>query len=202
MILDLRTTAEAVLAQVRTFLDKDAVIAGGFARDLLTDRIPKDVDIWYYQGAERRGKLLNAGELSLAFPASEDDVRTALAQAGHKVEKFRHCSEYVRSFNWCGYLTKMEVDGYHFDLIAVDFPVGQDAKALLETFDFGICRAAYDGEKFITHPTFDKDVREQTLTYVDGARPEEDMKRVLEDHLPRLKSKYPFHEVVGIEEFA
>lgn len=64
-----------------------------------------------------------------------------------------------------------------------------------QDFDFNICKAYFDGNKFSFTSGFMKDIRKQTIT-LTGPLDIGSINYSLKNHLPRIKAKYPNFKVV------
>lgn len=199
-----KQVAVAVLGVVNSLLDRDAVIAGGYVRDLALGRETKDVDIWYHpdQWAKSNTNML----LPVDFDAMSVylGVSSILRQAGFKVSNATLLNYYEEdpAMNWCHSLTKFTVNGVNIDLIHCKQPIGRDPEeGLFHQFDFGICMAAIRGTTFYVCDKFEQDVKNKTITFYDTSRGEEDMDRVINSHLPRIRAKFPDYKVKGLEAY-
>lgn len=201
----------SVMDTIRTQVAKDVLCAGGYVRDLTLGFEPKDVDIWYHDVAPeftdelcplvvQNPKMFGTPTRRLTRPFGLITTLIArLRKKGHKVGNPVFCTAYSEAggMSFADDLTKLRVDGVEFDLIALKMPTSQ----LLDQFDFGICKAAFDGKSLFLHPHFTEDLENTELRFRHTTRDEEDMNRVLNDHLPRLRKKFPDWKVTGLEEY-
>ena len=222
-LAEIQEVAATTLAVVNALIDRDAVIAGGFARDTICGIPTKDIDIWFHPDQtyqQVRNKLTekdgvmteDAYNTEFYTPESVHEfdpwyaysiLAKTLRKGGMTVSKPQHITMYNEDagITWCQNLTKVRVNGVSVDLICVTEPVGRDVQALFDQFDFGICMASMRGRQVIFDERFQKDIKNRTLTFYDTSRSDEDMDRVLNDHLPRLRKKFPTFTVKGLEKY-
>jgi len=225
-IAEIQEVAATVLGAVSALLDRDAVIAGGFARDMICGIPSKDIDIWFFPDAYYQQKrdvleadvdetgdarLVPSGELEDFVPTIDeyspfhafDLIARLLRKSDFTVGNPMMITHYNddAGMAWAQDITKFRVNGVDIDLICLKEPVGRDVQALFDQFDFGICMAAIRGKQVIFEEKFQKDIADRTLTFYDTTRGEEDMDRVLNNHLPRLRAKFPTFKVKGLEKY-
>lgn len=170
----LRVIAEAV--------DPNAVIAGGFARDMFLGRAPKDMDIWLHteENAYEVCALIQDRLTAAGIPHGEGKVSCTCMY-----DKLI-TGNLDRMLRTTG-LIKFVIDGYDVDVLIFHEPLEAGLENLLLSFDVGICRAAINANGDATyHGTFFKDVNNKTLT-VD--RPTK--------HAVRLTEKFPNYAMIG-----
>ena len=194
--------AAAVLGAVNSLIDRDAVIAGGYARDSICGIPSKDVDIWFCPDAHY---YVGENELVSTFCPifNYNTLAKALRELGYTVSNAQFLTWYNEdeSIDWMEDITKIKVNGIPVDLVCLKKPIGRDVQALFDQFDFGICMAALRGKQVIYDERFLEDLKNKTITFYDTSRDKEDMDRVLNDHLPRLKEKFPRFKVKGLEDY-
>ena len=130
-------------------------------------------------------------------------VAATLRKGGLKVSKPFIMSWYNDDVGiaWARDVIKFKVNGVPIDMICVTEPIGRSVQSLFDQFDFGICQIAIRGKQVIFEEKFQEDLKNRTLTFYDTSRGEEDMERVLNDHLPRLRAKFPTFKVKGLEKY-
>jgi len=132
--MDIPDQWEAALAAVQSVCP--AVMAGGCLRDLDNDRPVKDIDIFVHgrgvDDLERlRNRLIKAG-----LTCAELDTDTLYPVGdGNDLTGCIDCA-----FDDCPPV----------QIVMVDWPLD----AILERFDFGICRISFNGKQLIRHPDY------------------------------------------------
>lgn len=184
---DAMQDAVHVLHLVRAAIDPNAIIAGGFARDVYLNKTPKDVDVWLHTSLpweQVKDKL---------YEVLSDDMQSFITVLEPDSERAR---------GWARWIMKAQVCGLRFDFICFYEPVNEDGMNVLNQFDIGLCAigwkpAADGGGKFFYGEAFEHDVLHKQLTFNADARVLEDVERVVWDHLPRLLAKFPNYEPQG-----
>ena len=117
----------------------DAVIAGGFARDLYQGRMPRDIDVYVASSRENNSfyKFITQEKTLESYP------KGARFYAGLKdlIEVY----EAIRTTNF---------GGYNIQFIEVDTKDLQ--KYVFEAFDMCNCSIIFDGKDFIKSPQFEE----------------------------------------------
>lgn len=152
----------------------EAIVAGGFLRDLDNNVDFKDIDVFI---SSESGKTM-------------DEVRYmfGLPQEGSEIEE---TPEYI-ALSHVNQLLELDRQGYPFQIIMVDDPVENFMKAQLDRFDIGLCKIAYDGKKVVRHPDYITDKKIKALTiYSTGGRMRQSIERA-----NRIKERYPEFEIV------
>ena len=180
---------------------REAVIAGGALRDLFNKRAVKDVDIFLRsRGGPWRNKRLLEGIFKRAglhvkkkFVGLDDYGLTVYKQfPPPKTGAFTRDTgtAYPETI---GTAESWEITagprGTVYNFIFLDGPLSrqlaeESPKALMETFDIGLCRIAFDGEKVIRTEEYKKDAREKTITLLQANASSQ-------EHLHRIAEKYP-----------
>lgn len=119
--------------------DPHAIIAGGAIRDLICGRKPKDIDLFTLHGTAPAGLLGPSVHIS-----------------GYNNDS---CGPYT--IEGIYQIRKKDVE-YPIQLIKLDHAI--DPLELIESFDFGICMAAYDGKEIIRSRHFDEDAEKHIFT--------------------------------------
>lgn len=168
---------DPILAIVQEVADADAVIAGGFVRDTILHRDPKDVDIWYHSGVPAEDLIdtilcRRADAFLVQYEPSYDGVEK-------RVES----------------VIKITDGGKNYDLIAVDAPIGYRASDLLNRFDIGLCMVAYNNREILFSPKFHDDRWGRVLTVYTDNLSDHDLRATLTNHLKRMRQKFPGYDV-------
>jgi hypothetical protein len=174
----MQINAEAIRAlQVLNGLGR-TVLAGGYLRDLLLGRQPKDID-FFIQGRVDRAALHQAFPQFKPEPFSE-----WLAYKGREVAGV--------------YDLGQQAGGLPMQLI--ELAEGYDPVERVTAHDFGICQIwTEDGVSIKTTPEFDLDAVNQTFTLTTCENPDE-FDRSLKRY-DRLRQKYPEFNLVIPEKF-
>lgn len=180
-------------------------------------KIPAMADFYFEQIKEQFESAIMAGgclrDLAMGRPVKDYDVFISKSDQGnHFVRKlsnsFKGSHYTVRSENWYykipGVYEVRKVQLHHkqsgtymkFDLVFVD---GKPIDFFHKEFDFGICKAYYNGERTIYTSDFIKDATNKTVTLMGPLR-YESVRYSLSKHLPRFLHKYPeFRPVIPPE---
>lgn len=146
------------------------IMAGGYLRDLHYGMPHKDIDLWV--PSQELMMLRDFFKLEEV----EDDPSEASDSQGMKL------------------VTNVK-QMLGFEVISVQGWERQDGRFLdyvLDSFDFGICKIAFDGSMFTAHKDFWIDVKEKTLTYM---KPNERYERKTQ-RISRMVGKFPDHRLV------
>lgn len=152
-----------------------AVITGGFIRDSILGKKPKDIDIFfgYVDGEEELDYIMEdvaAVELEGATYMPQDEV-----------SRIWDCTE-----------SKLPVQ-------YIMLQQGVDFKERVEQYDFGFCQCWYDGVQLHTTEAFRKDIAENSMTLTfceDSIQYNRSMRRAA-----RFKEKYPDRRLVVPDQF-
>lgn len=174
-----------------------AILAGGAVRDSFLGREVSDYDIYVWDpraegNPEPTAK--NVKSITDSHIAGIFDLKTQasfmgldrcnrLAQNDHKYCFAKHLSE-VWSVHKGG------------DEYQICFVTRNPVEYINTNFDIGICKAYCDGKRIHYTTDFLNDVRNQTLTLCSREFTQEHFDYVLDDHLDRMKRKFPNHKVV------
>lgn len=172
---EIRLVAIELLAWIKENIDDSAIIAGGFARDILLGEEVKDLDIW---------------------------VKTPIKKAQFKpIRKYIDRLIFINKLNDTRLiqLTKFKYKNVDVDIIVVApeyIPEGENATC---TFDFGICQAwTEDGVVFKGTDLFNNDIKNNCITYNRTDYNDARLERIVNNHLPRLLAKNPLRSVEGL----
>lgn len=164
-----------ILKRVRDAGGTDAVIAGGAVRDFLLGRPMKDIDVFL----RSRGNVEDERIVKTAYPKAELQFNTD--------------PEYSIQMPEVASVWNYQEGGLFADApVQLIFLNGPDVTlpGMLERFDFGLCRAGFDGDIVVT-AAFVKDAFGMTMTLLYSPHPAHSQRRY-----ERLIRKYPYHRLV------
>ncbi len=132
---------EVITQFKKLYPDKKCIIAGGAVRDLLLNKAPKDIDV-YFLGVDWTVVERDAFELKVKDMQSAEQVYYAIATANlpwHKYERYL-----LLSIIWenCRNLKNADVQFMGFPADTIE--------AVLETFDWEICIFGYENGEIVT----------------------------------------------------
>lgn len=166
---------DAVLSKV-TLLLPAPVITGGFIRDSILGKKPKDIDVFFRYCSDE-------DYLDETF----DDLHCA------KLEGATYMPQDEVSSIWDDFSDETPVQ-----YIMLQKNVYFEER--VRQFDFGFCQCWYDGNKLHTTEAFDKDIAEGTMTLTfceDYVQFKRSMRRA-----ERFKVKFPDRKLVIPDEFS
>jgi hypothetical protein len=178
-----RENAVALLNVVADAVDPNAIIAGGYARDTILGRAPKDIDIYLHVEHEDavmvqqqvaaallvRGIPYVMGEV---FEANEDDNVGYLGDF---------------TLRLCG-CVKFVIEGMPVDILMFRVPVSA-ADTVMDTFDVGLCKAVIDRNGVaLSGYEFETDLACHTLTILRDS-----------SHAERMVAAFPERRVVRVD---
>ncbi|MCE9506923.1 MAG: hypothetical protein K8R48_01210 [Alphaproteobacteria bacterium] len=180
---------------------EEAMIAGGALRDLFNNRAIKDVDIFLQpRGSEndnkiflkevfRKAGLAVAGQSDYSTSYFSDEAALPSAEKGqaflvHRLGPYATVINYV-SESWTVIAGPQKTE---YNIIFVGKPGLLAATELIEGFDVGLCRIAYNGAKIITSAGYDSDVQNRRITLLLP-------NNTSSGHLQRIAKKYPDWEL-------
>lgn len=163
----------------------DALIAGGAVRDFLLGREIKDIDFFMRSRGPEEDKRI-----------AETAFTDAIVQHGELPEEYRLqmpelASVYVSHEGLRDYRDIFGDGQFPAQLIFLNGSE-KDAYGLISRFDFGLCRAAFDGERALYTDEFLKDAFGLTMTLINADNMEKSRHRY-----ERLSAKYPEHRWIG-----
>ena len=168
----------------------DAIIAGGYVRDLFHDVIYTDVDIFVRGTAELR----NESQLP-AFWTKTLNLKPRSSLLSDQIQRVGGSSGSGGAGNSRGLLHVWDVfkDEVPYQIIVLDDidPI----QFVEERFDFGLCQAFFDGKRMRFLNGFLQDSLNKTITMQPGLK-RSHQRQAINDHLPRIKQKYPGFTVV------
>lgn len=172
---EVRLVAIELLAWIKENIDDSAIIAGGFARDMLLGEDVKDLDIWIKTPIKKAQLKPISKHVDRLFSIN-------------RLNDFRLIQ-----------LTKFRYKNVDVDVIVVDPKYIPEGKNATHTFDFGICQAwTEDGVVFKGTDLFNNDVENGCITYHQTDYNDARIDRIVNNHLPRLVAKYPIFRVEGL----
>jgi hypothetical protein len=169
--IDLSLLAD--LLKIPQIHDPSAHIAGGYLRDCLLGRAPKDVDIFVHYGAL---KAINRDFVNQGF-----DITRVISP-----DRFRSNPEV------CYTADLKSPEGTIINLTGISRPMTMMEN--LERFDFGVCRVGFDGSKLVRHPNFDRDTKAEEFVLRRCDNKEQFFRSL--SRAGRLSVKYPGWELV------
>ncbi|KQW02224.1 hypothetical protein [Rhizobacter sp. Root1221] len=138
----------------------NAILAGGFLRDLLLDRTPKDIDIFVpHTGCFQPGTLQLVPMMGAAEYMEQTEV----------------------SYIW-------DVPGFELPVQVIMLCPGLDPVDRAKAHDFGICQVWNDGAGLEWTPAFDKDWSNRTFT-LDHCEDQKEFDRSMRRY-ERLQEKF------------
>lgn len=162
-IIEIPNEWRDLLSQIQA-VDPSAIIAGGAVRDWILARQPRDIDIFVKRLSEDDINALNLAIVEGTYIESaehDDSVSASGCYNGHSLPV---------NIIWCS--------------------TSITPKERFERFDFGICKAAFDGKEVITHPEFDWDVKHQIFTLRRASNYLQTIESLIRYN--RLREKYPY----------
>ena len=135
-LVDLSALAD--LLKIPQAHDPNAHIAGGYLRDCLLGRAPKDVDIFVHHGA---------------FKAINRDF----INQGFDIIRIIHPDRIKSNPEICATTDYRSADGSLINLTGLSRPMTMADN--LERLDFGLCRVGFDGTELVQHADFDRDTK-------------------------------------------
>lgn len=167
---------------------QEALIAGGALRDLFNGRAGqiKDVDIFLPRqksSLEFIKRAFEAAGVSLVKKEKEIVEYASDSYGGRFVNSRKMVAETEMSrvlFNQMdSYTVRSAKTGTAYNFIFTDGIAG-----VVDNFDIGLCQIAFDGEKIVTTPAYDNDVKNKTITLINSNKGSK-------EHLQRIVVKYP-----------
>ena len=164
----------------------DAIVAGGAIRDLVLNNKTKDIDIFIQHSG-------SSNILSYAYWSTLLDLQPLIgdfigvAKGNSKSDSDSGNAKAVRL------VFDGRKDGVLFNIVILLVP---PIVYINDYFDVGICKAYFDGKKIRLTNDFIIDQRNNTLTVVSKHLTRNLLDRVMKNHMPRLKKKYPNHTVL------
>lgn len=181
--------ADAIPIEIKAILEAvrreapEAVIAGGYLRDLNLGAPFVDVDIFV-----RADRHEDARGLEWSLESEGFDLLESCDLTAEKAEEYRkHFGGDLIGVSTFRF-GEIKVQIVSLDVIC---PLGEDdfTEAVLDRIDFGACRIAFDGLKVIFRPEYERDIRDGTFTLVfarNGAAVLASVKR-----FERWRERYP-----------
>jgi hypothetical protein len=166
----------------------NAIIAGGYHRDMYTGVDYNDIDIYI-----ELGNNLSVGSKDFwktYFELKVDDFRS--------MDGIRELSETDEEYdvpNNNNIITVYEMvkNELKYNLIIIN---NSPIDYVEEFFDFGICKTYCDGKKISFTKDFISDVENKTLTLTARKLSVANFNHVMSVHFEKLKHKYPNHKLI------
>lgn len=193
------TEMHRVLGLVKQSGFTSAVVAGGAIRDLYHNKRPRDVDIFvwdpnYSNESTIFGKkeFLSSKE-PITLVGQDDKWRTALGLASTDVilQLFGSDSAYNNEGN-ITHVWDIHIGVGNFQIITTKLPPITHVE---NNFNIGLCKCYYDGNTICYTDDFIRDDLNETLTIVNQNMSEGDIIRTIEEHIPRIQTRYPYDVV-------
>lgn len=162
-------------------LDPNCIIAGGYVRDNVLGREPKDVD-FYLQTSLNVFEFVSMLSAYTRHRPAPEGLRPAV-----KGESYQH-----------PFKVGVVGMGPEVDIILIAQPVTTDL--VFSMFDLGICMAAVTADgRTVLDPRFNSDVMSKTITlYAANKLTEADYEHSKKEHVPRVMEKYPEFRFVEV----
>jgi hypothetical protein len=175
----MRETFDKVLNAVRP-VAPEAIIAGGAVRDYLLNREPKDIDVW-----------VNAPNYI--------DAQTAALKLYPTITN-SETEEYTKENSDIVIATELKnAEGEALNLIGVSKKITK-TEDVLDLFDFGLCRVAYDGS-IIRTTQFMDDADKLRFTLLSADNPFQ-FARSMRRYIRLTREKYPMFSLLIPEHFS
>lgn len=178
--------AQRLILAVRK-VREEAVVAGGFMRDIRNGRPVKDVDI-FVRPLNHNEYAEFTGLINVTHP--DPEPRTLDGDEYFEWEPWvKRTTEYQSDDGWPA-----------VNLIEIDIPRGLPfTETLLNRFDFGLCRIAWDGDGVLTTVDYMHDADNQIITLRRCENMEQFVRSM--QRYERLRQKYEWPLVI-LEEHA
>ena len=135
-----------------------SVVAGGAVRDYLLGVEPKDIDVFCTQDAA-------SAEINEIDDVS-DDGRPSKVWGPHP-----EAEEYEGMETDVSCVVQRTIDGVKVDLVIIDHPKEGFVEHLIDSFDFGLAQAWFDGADIHERPAATTDRVNRTVTCLMDNRP-------------------------------
>ena len=168
MIAEIPSEWRDLLERIQVFAPS-ALIAGGAVRDWYLGQTPRDIDIF-------------VGDM---VPKHEFQAIGLEEIADSYIESAEHDDSVSASAGFNGYSLPVNVIWCARDTEPMD---------RFTRFDFGICKAAFNGKEVILHNEFHWDVKYRIFTLRRASNPQQTMESFYRYN--RLKQRYPYSLVI------
>lgn len=186
-----------------------AIIAGGAVRDLILGSPIKDIDIFIDREYPELTKLLanwvrnpqtadtywkqvlkdngwNAHLKTGSLSTNDKEIDLVLTLYNPNYEGNRIFGDGISPYN--NHSSKIaRMDIIFCSKTALDY--------FDRCFDFGICKALYDGQQYVLDSDFLDDVKQGTIT-LTGRTDKSRIDYSMKSHFPRIQAKYPNYKLV------
>lgn len=180
---------------------KSAVIAGGAVRDLYFEQFFRDVDIFVWDPnfsdedtnqfkVNQTGSLTSWVDLlQLKLPISA--YRAPTLSDDFIKRLYKEDETYVSSDGKIIAVYDALRSLIPIQLIYTRIPPIDHVNKF---FNLGLCKAYFDGRKFRFTPDFMHDARHKQFSIVGQDMTQQEWKRTIEEHIPRLSSRFPGYQ--------
>jgi hypothetical protein len=165
------TEWEQVRRDISKMFDKTAILAGGAIRDHLLSIPYNDLDVFILDAPFHWKKT--SGEDYIAINGSAIQAEAFLNRFGIKLHSIDDEDLYSSHFH-------VDFNGFDVDLV---FSWPSSVDAVLDRFDVGLCKVAWDGIDYTITSDFERDAKNKTLTIMPD-------KPAFADHKQRLEKKF------------
>lgn len=174
------------LRKIQT-VSSNAIIAGGYHRDMFTGVDYNDIDIYLEPTI---ASTTNVEYWKLFFKLKVDDFRSmdSIKELSETDEEYD-----IPNNNKIVTVFEMYKNELKYNLIVTNIdPIDY----VEEYFDFGICKTYCDGKKISFTKNFMSDVENKTLTLTAKKLSVANFNHVMSVHYEKLKRKYPNHKLI------
>ncbi len=170
------------LLKIQDYLP-EAIIAGGAIRDLYHNKPIKDIDIY----------VPNDDTVAIHDVSFWVQLFDLNRMHGDCIEHSGVEGESYDGKNHIGMVWEIQKLGTLYNIIIVDV---NPTDYVNNFFDIGLCKAYCDGKKIRLTADFMRDSQNKLLTVVSKHLPQEEFDGMMDNHVARLKIKYPEHTLV------
>jgi len=173
-----------------------SIIAGGYYRDIYHKRPFNDIDIFVHTNNSHT-KYIRSDAYTTDFWAEVFDLNLDSFWSGDTIEEMEPDDTYdqLNDMDMVFELVKSEVK---YNIVLVDLP---PVEYVNDVFDFGICKAYCDGHKVTFTKDFISDAENKTLTFTNKSVSEDSFCYSMNNHLKKLMTKFPNHQVYIPEKY-
>lgn len=163
---------------LKTFVDKDVVLAGGAPRDWLVGREANDIDVWLRSYNIEGVKELLC--LMLDGPLEFKDIDLEDYQINRDLD-----IDHIIEFDYKGVQMQLIFSSGK----QLDFNVAH----IIRSFDISICKAWMDLDtgELKAAPEFFEDMMRKRITFYTNNRPEAEVQYARDNHLQKVMGYFP-----------
>lgn len=174
---------------------RSAVIAGGAVRDIYFEKMPADIDIFLWDPSYSNENTVAEAPESIDFLAQMFNIKPVGPYNPRSVAD-DHIERVFGEYPEGGVTRVTAVWNVmkNFLPLQIIFVSERPDVYVDQYFDFGICKAYCDGIKLRYTRDFMHDAHHKKLSYVAKEPRDFETKFSLENHLPKLQSKFPDHK--------